>query len=129
MFRLHAKAQVVAILAFSVMYFGAVFLAVHGPGGAARGGLISAFLNIDAYLASVVAGYLAAAMVRRRGVVIGALTGLLAACLVGIYHFASGPFTAISSDWHFWLASVLLGGCGGLIWHLRASAADARRHL
>ena len=126
MLKTHAKAQFVAMLAFSAMYFGAVLVTLYEPAQAKHGAL-TALLNVDAYLACVVAGYLAAAMIRKRGVVIGALTGLLAACLVGIYHFASGPFTAVSSGWRFWAASILLGGLGGLIWELRILARGLRK--
>ena len=127
MFKSHARAQFIAMLVFSVMYFGAVVVAIYGPARAVEGGWMAALLNVDAYLACVVAGYLAAAIIRRKGLVIGALSGLIAACLVGIYHFASGPSTAISSNWHFWSASVLLGGFGGLLWHLRMAAGRLRQ--
>lgn len=125
----HAKAQFVAMLTFTVMYFGAVVVAIYVPVSAADGGLTFVLLDLDAYLACIVAGYLAAAMIRRWGAVAGALTGLLAACLVGIYHFTSGPLTSMPSDWHFWTASILLGGFGGVIWHLRVTLADSRRSI
>jgi len=117
----HAKAQLVALSAFSAMYFGAiVFVFYERP--MAETGILRLLLNLDAFLACIVAGYLAAAVSRRRGIKIGALTGLFAACLVGIYHFLFSPGTIVIDDWRFWTASILLGGFGGLLWSLREAA-------
>ena len=75
-------------------------------------------LNLDAYLACLLAGLFAAAMSSRSGLLAGLLTGIVGACLVAIYHFAFMPTAVISSDWHFWLASVVFGAIGGLLWEL-----------
>lgn len=123
---LHARALLAALIVFSVMYFGAIVLAVYEP-AAAHGGLPRLLLNLDAYLACVVAGYLAAAVLRKRGAGIGLVAGLAAACLVALYHFSLGPAAVALDDWRFWLASVLLGGAGGLIWSLRVVAANLKR--
>ena len=122
----HARAFLIALSVFGAMYFGAIVFAVYEP-SAAHGGLPRLLLNLDAYLACAAAGFLAAAMIRKRGIAIGLVAGLAAACLVALYHFSPGPATVVLDDWRFWLASVLLGGAGGLIWSLRALAAKLRR--
>lgn len=118
MLKPRAKAQFLALLVFSVLYFGAVIVVALEP-SLANVRLLGLLLNLDAYLACVVAGYLAAAITHDRGIIAGMLTGILAACLVAIYHFISGPAALMSSDWRFWLASVGFGSVGGLLWELR----------
>lgn len=117
------KAQMLALSVFGVMYFGAIAFIVYEP-PTANGRLVVLLLNVDAYLACIVAGYLAAAVGRRQGPTAGALAGVIAACLVAIYHFSFGPGDVVINDWRFWTASVLLGSFGGLLWTLKQRAAS-----
>lgn len=113
----HLKAQLAAAAVFALMYFGAVVVATADP-PAAELEIVVLLLNLDAYLACLLAGLFAAAMSSRSGLLAGLLTGSVCACLVAIYHFAFMPTAVISSDWHFWLASVVFAAIGGLLWEL-----------
>jgi hypothetical protein len=121
-----AKAQFIALAVFSAMYFGAVLFVGYEP-AMAGGHLVRLLLNLDAYLAFVASGYLAAAISKRRGIATGALAGVIAGCLVAIYHLLSGPVVVVINDWRFWLIGILLGGFGGLLWILKESVALASR--
>lgn len=125
MLKTHAKALLVSLAVFSTVYFGAIAITLYEP-SIAKLSVVRLILNLDAYLTCVLAGYLAAAIARKRGAAFGALTGLLAAGLVAIYHFASGPSAVGSDDWRFWLASILSGGLGSLLWGLREAALRLR---
>jgi len=122
-----AKAQFASLVVFSIINFGAIAITIYEP-SISKLGAVGLILNLDAYLACVLAGYLAAAIARKRGAVMGALAGLLALCVVTIYHLASGPSVAGSGDWRFWLASILSGSLGGVLWRLRESALRLKHH-
>lgn len=121
MTKVYIRALLVALIVFSAIYSSAVAFTFYEP-AAAHAGLGRLLLNLDVYLACVVAGYVAAAMLRRRGTAVGIAVGLLAAGLIALYHLVSGPATLIVDDWRFWLISVVLSGCGGLLWSVRHRA-------
>ena len=109
------KALGISLFAFIVLYFGPVTFTLYDP--VPPGDHIAhALLNLDAYLAWVVAGYLAAMVIQKMNLITGAVVGLFAACLVALYHGLSEPALNVLTDWRFWLTGIFLGALGGFIW-------------
>lgn len=108
------KALGLSLLAFVILYFGPVIFTRFDPVPPGDR-MARILLDLDAYLAWVVAGYLAAMVVQKMNLITGAIVGLMAACLVALYHGLSEPALNVLTDWRFWLTGILLGALGGLI--------------
>ena len=109
-----------ALAVFAIMYFSKVLYTKYHLIMTGDDTTIL-LVNLDALLAMVVPGYLAAMMLRRNGLINGILVGIMAACVVTIYYAASGLISYFLHEGYGWfLSGPVLGGLGGGIWDLQA---------
>ena len=108
----------IALLVFSVMFFGRRLYFYYHPLMTGQDTAILVF-NVSGFLLMIVPGYIAAIISRQNGLLLGAVTGLLGACIVIAYQLLSSG--TLSRDWYgSFIWGICFGAFGGLLWSLQS---------
>jgi hypothetical protein len=114
------KSLCIAAAVYSVLYFGANIYTHYRPLMTGQD-LAILLWNLDAFLAPVVTGYVAAQLSLTQRIAMGGAAGLLAGCIAVTSNlFTLGPHPALRNAPWLLLYCILLGGIGGLLSWLQA---------
>ena len=110
-----AKGILIGLLVFSGMYFGSKLYIYYHPIMTGQDMAILLF-NLNVFLELIAPGYIAATISRRNGLLLGAVTGLLAACITTVYYVLSRKLMTLPHDWYGWfIQGICFGAFGGLL--------------
>lgn len=118
----------VGLIVFVVLYSGVTVLGNALASKSFDFNWVIPWLNLVAYLAWAIAGYIAAYFAKTSGIVNGAVTGFGASVLVGLFYAFLGrdAGAGFAEDWYIWLVNgVVLGGLGGLVWRIQKKLGKA----
>lgn len=114
------KAVSIALAVFCVMYLGLRILLRLRPMWTGEDNY-NLFVNVAMVFVWISPGYIAAMVLRRNGPLVGAITGLLAGCIVLACLTVINHGFVFKTDWYGWIWSGFISGLvGGSVWFVQA---------
>lgn len=121
---IQSRSILCGLSAFAVLYFGITYLSNTNVRDIESLQSTLPWLNLGAFLAWVISGYITGAFAKSKGFINGALFGVFSIAVVSLVQFIFGGAAGFKNSFngfYYWIVvGMLLGGLGGLLWDIYA---------